>query len=108
MDESTTAFVADEGFNRGKVRGIQSRKPGVSILRAQEVELSGAADPDILEWAAQSGRVVLTHDKSTMRADAIVRLNAGLPMPGVVAVHQDTPTGMGVQGLLEMIGGSLD
>jgi predicted nuclease of predicted toxin-antitoxin system len=101
-------FVADEGFNRNIILGALSRSPNLFIARVQEVGLGGASDPAILEWAAQVGRVVLTHDKNTMRADAIVRLNEGLPMPGVVVVHQDTPTGRAIQRLLEMIAESRD
>lgn len=70
--------------------------------------LSGATDPEILEWAAHERRIVLTHDKRTMRADAISRLIAGLTMPGLVVVHQDTPEGRAIAGLLEMIGASLE
>jgi predicted nuclease of predicted toxin-antitoxin system len=103
MAESGPLFVADEGFNRDIIRGVLSRTPNLSIIRVQEVGLSGASDPAILEWAAQAGRIVLTHDKNTMRADAIVRLNERLPMPRVVVVHQETPTGRAIQRLQLMI-----
>ena len=43
-----------------------------------------------------------------MLGDANSRLVAGLPMPGVVLVHQDTPTGRAIEGLLKMIGASLE
>ena len=103
MGERNPLFVADEGFNRDIIRGVLPRSPSLSIVRVQEVGLSGASDPAILEWAAHSGRIVLTHDKNTIRADAIERLNEGFPMPCVVVVHQDTPTGRAIQGILEMI-----
>lgn len=101
-------FIADEGFNRDVLRGVLARNPAFAIVRAQDAGLSGATDPDILEWAAQEGRVVLTHDKRTMTRDTNARLVAGLPMPGVVVVHQDTPTRWAIEGLLEMIGASLE
>ena len=104
MSNGGPLFVADEGFNRNILRGVLSRDPAIAIVRVQDVGLSGASDSDILEWAAQEGRIVLTHDKRTMRADAIVRLIAGLPMPGVIVVHQDTPEGRAIEGLLQMIG----
>ena len=69
-------FITDEGFNRNILRGVLARDPAIAIVRVQDVGLSGASDPDILEWAAQEGRIVLTHDKRTMRADAIARLIA--------------------------------
>ena len=101
-------FIADEGFNRDIVRGLTSRDSTVAIVRVQDVGLGGASDPAILEWAAQEGRVVLSHDKRTMTRDANARLTAGLPMPGVVVVHWTMPTGRAIEGLLEMIGASLE
>jgi hypothetical protein len=44
--------------------------------------------PIVLERAAQDGRVLLTHDVSTMTAHAYTRATSGLPMPGVFAVNQ--------------------
>ena len=100
--------MADEGFNRNIVRGLLSRDPTAAIVRVQEVGLSGASDPDVLDWAAQEGRIILTHDENSMLRDANARLIQGLPMPGVVLVHQETPTNAAIQGLLEMIGASLE
>ncbi len=101
-------FVADEGFNRAIVRGVLSRDSSINIVRVQDVGLSGATDPIILEWAAQEGRILLTHDEDTMTRDANTRLFSSQPMPGVIVVHWTTPTGRAIEGLLEMIGASLD
>ena len=101
-------FIADEGFKRDIIRGILSRDSTVAIVRVQDVGLSGATDPDILEWAAQKCRIVLTHDKRTMTRDANARLRARLPMPGVVVVHWSMSIGQAIEGLLEMIGASLE
>ena len=43
------SFFADENFNNDIVRGIRRRHPAIAILRAQDVGLSGAADPAVLE-----------------------------------------------------------
>ena len=59
-------FAADENFNNDIVRGLRRRKPELDIVRVQEAGLSGAVDPDVLEWAAREGRVLLTHDVATM------------------------------------------
>lgn len=101
-------LVADEGFRRSVVRGLRTRHPSIDLVLVQNVGLNGASDPDILEWAAQEGRIVLTHDKRTMTKDAYARLRAGLPMPGVAVVHWDTSIGQAIEGLLEMIGASLE
>jgi hypothetical protein len=54
-------LAADENFNGNIVRGLLRRQPALDIVRIQDVELSGAEDPVVLAWAAQEGRVLLTH-----------------------------------------------
>jgi predicted nuclease of predicted toxin-antitoxin system len=61
-------FAADENFNNDIVRGLLRRKPNLDIVRVQDVGLAGADDPTILEWAAREGRILLTHDVSTITA----------------------------------------
>ena len=58
-------LAADENFNNDIVRGLLRRKPDLDIVRLQDVDLSGADDPTVLEWAAQENRVLLTHDVTT-------------------------------------------
>jgi predicted nuclease of predicted toxin-antitoxin system len=59
-------LAADENFNNDIVRGLLRREPGLDIVRIQDVGLSGADDPTVLEWVAQEGRVLLTHDVITI------------------------------------------
>ena len=59
-------LLADENLNNDIVRGLRRRLPGLDLVRVQDVGLSGADDPTILAWAAREGRVMLTHDVSTM------------------------------------------
>lgn len=61
-------------------------------MRAQDVGLRGCSDPDLLEWAAQQGRIVLSHDAATLIGYAYDRVRAGRTMPGVIIVHRDLPT----------------
>jgi hypothetical protein len=44
-------LAADENFNNDIVRGLLRREPGLDIVRIQDVGLSGADDPTVLEWA---------------------------------------------------------
>jgi predicted nuclease of predicted toxin-antitoxin system len=57
------SLAADENFNNNIVRGLLRRKPDLDI---QDEGLSGADDQAVLEWAAQKGRILLTHDVSTI------------------------------------------
>jgi hypothetical protein len=74
-------FLADEDFDNDIVRGMLRRLPNLDIMRAQDVGLSRALVPRVLEWAAKEGRVLLTHDVIAMTAHAYARVSSGLPMP---------------------------
>ena len=93
-------LAADENFNNDIVRGLLRRKSDLNIIRIQDVELSGADDPTVLEWAAREGRVLLTHDVSTITHYAYERVRAGKPMPGVFEVSRDTPIGVAIEDIL--------
>jgi hypothetical protein len=96
-------FLTDEDFRGRLLRGLQRRKPELDVLRAQDEELSGRADPAVLEWAAQHDRVVLTHDTKTMPGHAYARVGAGLRMPGVCVVPQNLPIRVAIEELLTVI-----
>ena len=79
-------LAADENLNNDLVRGLLRRQPDLDIVRVQDAGLSGADDPTVLAWAAQEGRVLLTHDVSTITKYAYERIRAGQRMPGVFQV----------------------
>ena len=70
-------LLADENFNGDIVRGLLLRQPDLDIVRVQDVGLAGADDPDILAWAAENNRIVLTHDRATMSDHAYVFTDVG-------------------------------
>ena len=82
------AFAADEDLDNHIVRGLRHHRPDIDIVRVQDSEASGASDEDVLDWAARSNRVLLSHDASTMTAAAYARIARGDPMPGVIIVPQ--------------------
>jgi hypothetical protein len=94
------AFAADENFNFDIVRGLRRRLPDVDVISVQESGLTGADDPTILEWAAQAGRVLLTHDVATMTRYAHERVRASQPMPGVFEVGRAVPLGQAIENLV--------
>jgi len=93
-------FLADENFNNQVVRGILRQNSDVDIVRIQDVELSGVDDPTVLAWAAQEGRIVLTHDVATMTTFAYERVAAGLSMPGLFEVSRRVPVGLAIEEIL--------
>jgi len=94
------ALAADENFNNDIIRGMLRRRPDLNIVRVQGVGLSGASDSAVLEWAAAEGRVLLTHDVSTITQHAYERSSAGLPMPGVFQVAREVPIGVAIEDIL--------
>lgn len=93
-------LLADENFNGAIVRGLQRRLPQVDVVRVQDVGLSGADDPAILDWAAREGRILLTHDINTVPPYARQRMDAGLLMTGVLVVRESLPIGRVLDDLL--------
>ncbi len=60
-------WLADENLDNDILRGITRRRAEFDVIRTQDIELiSGRDDPALLAWATANGRVVLTHDLSTM------------------------------------------
>jgi len=101
-------LAADENFNNNIVRGVLRRRRDADLVRVQDVGLSGADDPTVLEWAAEQGRVVVSHDVSTLRKHAYQRVAAGLRMPGVFEVPNTLSIGRAIDDLLLIIECSLE
>ncbi len=93
-------FAADHNFDGHILRGIRRRLPSSDIARAVDAGLSGAADPEILAWAAANGRVLLTHDVSTMVAFAYERVDSGFPLSGLIVVGSGVSIGRAIDDLV--------
>ncbi len=99
-------FLSDENFNGDIVRGLWLRQPDLDLVRVQDVGLEQADDPAILKWAAENGRVVLTHDRATFPSYAYERVVAGERMSGVFILDDRLPVGQAVRELLLIDAGS--
>lgn len=84
-------FLADHNFSEIVIAQVLTVLPDLDLVRARDIGMARTPDSDILEWAANYGRIVLTHDLKTMVPEAWVRVAAGLAMPGVLAVTLVTP-----------------
>jgi hypothetical protein len=102
------ALAADENFNNSIVRGLRRRNPDLDLVRVQDAGLSSAADPVVLEWAAQEERVLLTHDVTTITRYAYDRIRQGKPMPGVFEVSRDVPIRIAIEDILLLAECSLE
>jgi len=93
-------LIVDENFNNNILRGLLRRNPKVDIVRVQDVGLSGADDAAVLEWAAREGRVLLTHDVTTITKHAYDRAQGGHAMPGVFEVDPTAQLGRVIEDIL--------
>jgi predicted nuclease of predicted toxin-antitoxin system len=96
-------FLADENLDNTILRGLLRRRSEIDIVRVQDVGLSGADDPTVLEWAAQENRILLTHDVATITQFAYERVTAAQAMPGVIEIKDDAAIGRVIEDLLLLI-----
>ena len=102
------SLAADENFNNNIIRGLLRRRPDLDIVRVQDVGLSGADDPAVLEWAAREGRLLLTHDVTTITRRVDERKEAGQSMPGVFVCSQEVPIARAIEDILILAECSFD
>jgi hypothetical protein len=99
-------FTADENFNNDILRDVLRRYPELDVVRIEDTEVYEAEDPAVLEWVAQAGCVLLTHDTRTMPDFAYARVRGGKPLPGVFVVNDQAPMGEVIDDLLTILGAS--
>ena len=86
-------FLADENIESYLVEALVQRVPSIDIVSVHEEELVATDDRVILQWAADSERMVITRDISTMRAIADFRVRNGMGMPGLIVIQSSASTG---------------
>ena len=59
-------YQADADLNEDIVTGVRRRTPEIDFQTAQEARFENLEDPEVLALAAQSGRILVTHDRRTM------------------------------------------
>jgi hypothetical protein len=101
-------LLADENLSNDIIRGLLRGNRDVDIVRVQDVGLSGADDPTVLAWAAEHGRVLVTHDMKTVPRYVRERIQAGAPMPGVFEVPQSASLARAIDDLLLLVECSLE
>ena len=92
-------LAADENLKQQIVNGLRRRLPQLDLVTVRSAGIAGAVDPEVLAWAAQNGRVLITHDTRTMKGYAYARVAAAEPMPGVVEVPDSMPIGEAIEEL---------
>jgi predicted nuclease of predicted toxin-antitoxin system len=84
-------FLADENLRKRLVLGVRRIQPAIYILTASEAGILGMPDPDVLIFAAQEGRVLISHDIQTMPIHFGTHLAQQRQSAGVIIIAQLMP-----------------
>ena len=84
-------LLIDQDLDQDILRGLMRRVPELDAVTAYDIGKSEAPDPELLAWAAEAGRVLVTHDRRTMPAHAARRLAEGDDIAGFIVVSRRIP-----------------
>jgi Domain of unknown function (DUF5615) len=93
-------FLADADLNRAIVIGVLRREPSLDFLTAQAAGLRAMNDLEVLALAAESQRVLVSHDVGTMPLHFRAFRRAGKRSSGVFLIPQSLDVGTAIDELL--------
>jgi hypothetical protein len=93
-------FLADHDLNEQIVIGVLRRAPQATFVRVRDVGLADQLDPVIINFAAEHGFILVSHDVNTMSAAAYARMEQGQSMAGLFLAPQTSPIGSIIEDLL--------
>lgn len=96
-------LLSDENVHGDIVRGLLLRQPDLNLQRVQDVGLRQWEDPEILDWAANNNRILLTHDRATIPDFAYDRIMQEKMMPGVFVIHNRMPIRQAIDEILLLV-----
>jgi hypothetical protein len=92
-------YQADNDLRKAIVRGAVRREPQMNFRTAQSARLDGVSDREVLAFAADEGRILVSHDFQTM-PKYFRQFTNGRRSPGVLLSRQDLPVGEAIEILL--------
>jgi Domain of unknown function (DUF5615) len=90
-------FVFDEHIDPRIARGLQ-RLTTIDIVEVR-IALTGIPDPELLEWATQNDRILVTADVNTLVGFAYERIQRGAHTSGVLVLKRGTSIGEAIREL---------
>jgi predicted nuclease of predicted toxin-antitoxin system len=97
---SRPRFFADQNLNADIIDGLHRVEPAIEFVVAHEVGMAERPDDQVLEFAANDGLIVVSHDVKTMRRFAYDRLQAGRKMAGLLLIRQRVSVARAIDELL--------
>jgi hypothetical protein len=92
-------YQADNDLRKAIIRGAVRREPRINFRSAQTARLDGVPDPEVLAFAANEGRILVSHDFQTLPKH-FLQFTQTRRSPGVLLVRQDLPVGDAIEILL--------
>ena len=92
-------FQADADLRQAIVTGVIRRAPNLDFRSANEAELEGIKDPDVLALAARDSRVLVTHDRRTMPTEFGHFITTQTSY-GVLILSQNLPIGEAIDAII--------
>lgn len=96
-------LLIDQDLDQVIMRGLLLRVPELDVITAYQAGLSDASDPDLLAWAAEQRRIVVTHDRRTMPYHAAALIAKGESLCGVIIVSRRLPVNQVINDLEIMV-----
>ena len=90
---SRPKFLADHDLNEQIVVGVLRGAPAAEFRRVRELGFATRNDAFLLDFAAEQGLIIVSHDVNTMPAAVYERLAGGRPVAGLLMVQQTFPVG---------------
>jgi predicted nuclease of predicted toxin-antitoxin system len=93
-------LASDADVHGDLIRGLRRRLPEIDLVRVQDSLPEGAADSEVLAWAAAENRILITNDRDTMIGFAYHRVAAGEPVPGLIITANEQSLGEAIDDIL--------
>jgi predicted nuclease of predicted toxin-antitoxin system len=85
-------LLIDQDLDHVILRGLLLRVPNLDVITAHQVGLSNVPDPELLAWAAEEERIIVTHDRRTMPYHATSRIASSEKVAGVIVFRGNCPS----------------
>jgi len=84
-------LLIDQDLDHVILRGLLLRVPNLDVITAHQASLSNASDSEVLAWAAEQERIIITHDRRTMPFHATSRIAKAEKVAGIIVVSRQLP-----------------
>lgn len=84
-------ILVDQDFDHDILRGLIRRLPQLDYVTAFEEGLSKVKDTELLIWASENKRNLLTHDRKTMPRHFVSLLEKNISLAGIFIIPRRLP-----------------